>query len=503
MSEIFKSFKSTAIQSAFYSIGNLAGKLSGVILLPVYALYLPIEIFGLYALFEVIFQLFQVFSGLGIKLGLTRWYWDEDTTPNKKSLFFTTFTFNVAICILLSIALYFGFNYLSVYYFKTDIQPDIILLFISGNLIKLLSDVPMLLLRVQHRAKKHSFVQIIQLLVFVGLVVVFLAVFKMKLEGIFWATLLSAIIQFVILVPVIIANSELKFEFRLLKDMLTYGFPVALGNMVNITFNFTDKYFINWFSNLKNVGTFTLAHKISNIVNLLIVNAFINAYMHTYFKGVNSSSNDRFFSRSFTYFLTGITFCSLILIVFIDEAIVLFAANNESYFNSATIVPVLTIGLVFGGIRHMLTLPINKIKRTRVIGVISILSGALNVYLNYLLIPIWYSLGAAYATGIVQVISSLVLLIFVLKNLNIVFEWKRIFILFLDSAIVLLALYIVHIDHLLLNLLYKTGLVIFWILFIYLSGFLLIEEKRRIKHFWLKWKKLSSLLHNIKSLKDK
>ena len=63
MSDIFSRFKSTVIQSFFYSLGNFAGKFSGVLLLPIYSLYLPVEVFGLYALFEVIFQVFQVFFG--------------------------------------------------------------------------------------------------------------------------------------------------------------------------------------------------------------------------------------------------------------------------------------------------------------------------------------------------------------------------------------------------------------------------------------------------------
>lgn len=500
MSETFKKFKNTAIQSAFYSIGNFAGKFSGVILLPVYSLFLPLEVFGLYALFEVIFQLFQVFSGLGIKLGLARWYWDEETTPNKNSLFFTTYIFNIVICVIFSLALFFGFNFLAVYYFKTPIGIELIILFVGGNFIKLLSEVPMLLLRIQHKAKKHSVIQITQLLVFVLFVVLFLAIFKMKLAGVFWATIISALLQIVLLIPVIVKNSDTKFELKILLNMISYGFPVALGNMVNITFNFTDKYFINWFSSLKHVGTFTLAHKISNIVNVLIVNAFMNAYMHSYFKGVNNVDNERFFSRSFTYFLMGITFCSLILIVFIDEIIVLFTANNQSYFNSSSLVPALTIGLIFGGIRQMFVLPINKIKKTRIIGILSVLAGALNVYLNYRFIPLWGSIGAAYATGIVQILSSLILLYYVLKYVNVSFEWKRIFILLIDFAIVLVALYMISINNFYLGLIFKIGLVLFWFGIVYVSGFLLKEEKTRMKQLWDKWKYLHLLKENIKSL---
>lgn len=503
MSDTFQSFRSTVVQSAFYSMGNFLGKFSGVILLPIYLLYLPVEVFGLYALFEVIFQLFQVFSGLGVKLGFARWYWDDESTPNKRSLFYTTFVFNTVVCILFSVLLFFSFNFLSQYYFKTYINSHSALLFIVGNLIRLLTEVPMLLLRAQHKAKKHSLVQMVQLLLFVVFTYVFLSWFNMQLDGIFWAIILSSSLQLIMLVPVIIRNSEAKFEGKILKDVLVYGFPVALGNMVNVLFNFTDKYFINIFSNLKNVGTFTLAHKVSNIVNLLIVNAFMNAYMHSYFKMVQQKEGDDFFSRSFTYFLLVISFCSLLVILFIEEAMMLFDTENSDYSGSIVLVPVLTIGLIFGGIRQMLTLPLNKIKKSKAIGILSVVAGLLNVLLNYLFIPTYHALGAAYATGIVQVASSAVLLYYGLKYAHLKLEWKRVAIIFVSFAASALPLYFYRFDSVLLNIAYKLVLIVVWGLILFYSGFLYPSERGRIISFWDKWRKLDQLKSNIGSLKDR
>ena len=503
MSDTFQSFRSTVVQSAFYSLGNFLGKFSGVILLPIYLLYLPVEVFGLYALFEVVFQLFQVFSGFGVKLGFARWYWDDESTPNKKSLFYTTFVFNSLVCILFSVWLFFSFNFLSQYYFKTYINSHSALLFIAGNLIRLLTEVPMLLLRAQHRAKKHSVVQMVQLFSFVFFAYVFLSWFKMQLDGIFWAIILSASLQLIMLIPVTIKNSEAKFEGKILKDIIVYGFPVALGNMVNELLNFTDKYFINIFSNLKNVGTFTLAHKVSNIVNLLIVNAFMNAYMHSYFKNVQQKDGDVFFSRSFTYFLLVISFCSMLVILFIEEAMMLLDAENSDYSGSIVLVPVLTIGLIFGGIRQMLTLPLNKIKKSKAIGILSVIAGLLNVLLNYLFIPTYHALGAAYATGIVQVLSSGVLLYYGLKYARIKIEWKRVRILFMSFTVSALPLYFFRFDNVLINIVYKFGLIGVWVLILYYSGFLYPSERGRIISFWTKWQKFNQFKSNIDSLKDK
>ncbi len=501
MSDIFKQFRSTAIQGVFYGLGNFVGKFSGIILLPVYSMYLPVDVFGLYALFEVIFQVFQVFSGLGIKLGLTRWYWDKNVVIDRKSLFFSTLVFNTVVCILLSVGLYFSFDFLSKYYFKTPINPQYITLFIIGNFLKLLSEVPMLLLRVQHKAKKHSIIQITQLLFFVLLVVLCLAVFKLQLDGIFWATIISAVLQVIILIPVVVQNSIFKFNFGVVIDMLRYGFPVALGNMVNVIFNFTDKYFINWFSGLKNVGTFTLAHKISNTVNLLVVNAFMNAYMHSYFKTLDDRDNDIYYSRSFTYFFTVITFFSLLLIVFIKELIVLFTANNEDYYSSVFLIPVLSIGLIFGGMRQMLILPINKIKKTRVIGVLSVVAGIANVVLNYIFIPKWNALGAAYSTAIVQIVSVVFLFYYVKQNTGIQFERKRILLVSFTSCIVLFILYMIPINTLLISILFKFVLISLWLVILYRASFLLPQEKLRLLQLWSKWKDISNLTSNIKSLR--
>ncbi|WP_075603853.1 oligosaccharide flippase family protein [Saccharicrinis aurantiacus] len=489
MSNTFKQFKLTVIQSFFYSLGNFAGKFSGIILLPIYSFYLPIEEFGLYALFEAIFQVFQVFSGLGIKLGLSRWYWDQKEEQDRKSLFFTTFVFNSIVCILLSIIIYFSFNLLSDYYFKSPINSSLALLFVVGNLIRLFTEVPMLLLRIQHKAKRHSVLQVIQLLSFVAFVAVFLAIFDLGLYGIFWATIFSFLIQTLLLLPDIFRNIFFKIEWKKTIEMLRYGFPVALGNMVNVAFAFTDKYFINIFSNLKQVGTFTLSHKISNVVNLLVVNSFISAYMHSYFKTVDSSDSDSFFSRSFTYFYLVISFFSLLIILFIDELVLVLTANNEQYGGSSAIIPVLTIGLIFGGVRQMLLLPINKVKKTKVIGIVSVVAGAINVLLNYLLIPEWKALGAAYATGIVQLLSALTLLYFTLKYVKMKFEWLRLLLLTIAFVFCVSLGYLIQVDSIIISILIKVSIVALWMGLLLVSRFLLPEELLRIKQFWAKWSK--------------
>ena len=87
---MLENLKATTKNSIIYGIGNMAGKLSGIILLPLYTKYLTIEQFGLVALYEVIFQLLSILATFGMKSSLMRYYWDKGYKDHAREMVFNS-----------------------------------------------------------------------------------------------------------------------------------------------------------------------------------------------------------------------------------------------------------------------------------------------------------------------------------------------------------------------------------------------------------------------------
>ncbi|MBN2744993.1 MAG: oligosaccharide flippase family protein [Marinilabiliaceae bacterium] len=495
---MFSKVKSTAKNSMFYSIGNLAGKMSGVILLPLYTTFLSAEMFGLFALFEVTYLLIQAFTGMGVKAALMRWYWDKEMEDRRKELFFSSFVFNFIVSVITLIILFVGFGLIATYFFKTEVSMSLQVVFLLSTFVRLIVDMPMLLLRITHQAALHTRHQLIQLAVFVGVVVLMLMYFRLDILGIFIGYLVANTLNLLMLLPFIQRNIKWNYQHGVIRDMLRFGFPLALSNLMNLVLSMSDKVIINLFSTLKNVGNYTLAYKISNIVELMVVNAFMNAYTHVFFKGMDETGNERFFAKTFTYFIFTLTFISLGLVLFVGEVVKVLSFNNQDYVDSIALIPVLTLSIVFGGARCMLVLPLQRHKKTRVISVVSVCIGLSNLGLNILLVPIFGSMGAAVATLFTQMASSIWLLRYASRLDKTPYETRKLA-LMLGAAVALANIGIwFPLDVWLIKFLLNCVLLVSWFIILYFSNFFEPVELERIRQGWEKWRRPGQWLANIK-----
>jgi len=494
---MFQKVKSAAKNSVVYSIANLAGKMSGVILLPIYTLYLPAAMFGLYALFEITYQVILAITGMGIKNALMRWYWDKNLEDKRKELFYTTFVFNLAVSVLTMGALYLVFDLLATYLFKSPITTELKVVFIVSTFIRLVVEMPMLLLRITHQAMAHTKYQLIQLAIFVACIAFFLIHLKMEILGIFYAFLISASVNLIMLIPYTLRNIKCHYQRSIIKEMLAFGTPLAISNLVNLLLNMSDKLTINFFSNLKAVGNYSLAAKISGIIDLMIVNAFMNAYTHIFFKGMDEQDNERFFAKTFTYLMLVLSFAGLAVILFIKDLVKLLSWGSGDYLDSIPLIPVLTLGVIFSGARAMLTLPLSKYKKTRLISIISVAAGVINLAGNIALVPYIGGMGASIATVFTQIITAFWSYYYVRKLDNTPYEIKRISIIVSSSIAFSVISLLVQPEMVLIRLLFNLLLLFSWPVLLYVCGVFEQAEIDRLKQAWAKWSNPKNWKRNI------
>lgn len=493
--------RNTVKNSFFYSLGNMAGKLSGIILLPLYTKFLPIEDYGLLALLEITYLLILSLSGMGVKNALMRYYWDKDLKGREKSLFYTSYLFNVIISIITIAIAFLVLKYFSIQLFSRELSGTLFMAFLASSLIRILVDTPMLLLRIQQKAFRQTVLQVTVLVISVALTVYMIGARGMGLEAVFIAQLIAYMVAFLALTRYIFRNIEFKFDIALLRELLHFGVPLFLSNLLTVVLVMSDRFILSFFGTLEHVGTFSLAFKISNIIQVIFVTSFMNAYTHIFYKQMSESNAGRFYTKTMTYFVFIIVFVSIGLILFAKETINVLSMGNQDYLHSYTLIPVLVMGVVFGGIRQMLILPLSRLKKTRTISTVAILAGLLNFGLNLFLIPRYSSFGAALSTTLTQILASVWLYVLVKKHDSISYELTKILkLVFLGVVYYLLALMIE--DYALVwRLILKSMLLISFFFILYLWKFYESIELERMKGAWKKWKNPGKFWQNISEIK--
>ncbi|WP_430816958.1 lipopolysaccharide biosynthesis protein [Carboxylicivirga sp. RSCT41] len=488
-------------ESFFYGIGNFLTKASGLYLLPLYSTYLTKEEIGLMGLYETAFFFLMAIAAWGTKSGFTRWYNDMPTQNDRKSLFFTTYAFNVisnTIGVVLTAIILFNLNV-----FDTEGSERIIPYFCLSGLFRLLYDVPFIMLRVQQKAFKQTTYQTLN----IGFTILFtfyqLEIKNNGFEGIYIGQLMANGLTFLITTPLIIKSCHFRFKGTLLKEMIRYGYPLAVSNVLLHVLAISDRYILEAYYSLADVGSYSVATKVTNLLQFLVMGTFITSYTFQYYKSLNEEDNSRYHIKIFSYFMLFMVLTGIAITYFSKEIIFIIMAGKVEYFDAVPVIPFLMTGLIFSGMQQVFKLPLTKAKLTRLISIVTIGAGTLNVGLNFLVIPQFGKEGAAVTTAVTQLTAALCFLYQSRKIEGTQYEWRKIALLLILGIVFCGGFFLIPSINIVLDIVVKLCLLTLFILCLFIFNFFEPIEKQRITEAWTKWNKPRDIIDNIKSLNKK
>lgn len=491
--------KSLFSQSFFYSLGNLFAKASGLITLPLYSIYTSKEEIGLLALYETTYMFVLAIAGAGSKSGFARYYNEMPNEQEKKSLFFTTYLFNV-VSSLLAVGLITMLIY-NLRLFQQANYTRVILLFSLSSLLKLLFDVPIVLLRLQQKASKQVVYQVINVVLTVTGTLIALKYLSKGFEGIFWAQMVANGLTLIIMIPLIFANINWKLNLKELKDMLGYGYPLALSNVLTLVLTISDRYILEAYYSLETVGSFSVAVRVANLLQFLVIGSFYTSYYYQYYKNISISEDTRYHEKIFTYFILLIIASGLVISLYGREIIYIIMAGKTEYFDAIPVIPILVFGLLFSAMRQIFIMPLTKVKKTKLISKVLVVSGVINLVLNFIFIPHFGKEGAALTTAISQLFAALLFLRSVYAVDKIRYEWKKVSFIVFSGLLMYMVFLLIPIYQWYINIIIKGFVVLGFFLLLLAFGVFEKEEIASAKLIYYKWKgRLSK--SNIQRLKN-
>ncbi|MDQ1297244.1 MAG: hypothetical protein QG611_1225, partial [Bacteroidota bacterium] len=104
---MLNSIKISLKDTLIYGLGNIAVKLVGLVLIPLFTNpeFFSVDEFGIMGLLDISGLVLITIMTLFLPQSFTRWYWDKQHKENQKGLFFLTFSTQVFVSVLLCILL--------------------------------------------------------------------------------------------------------------------------------------------------------------------------------------------------------------------------------------------------------------------------------------------------------------------------------------------------------------------------------------------------------------
>ncbi|PKP39166.1 MAG: hypothetical protein CVT98_02925 [Bacteroidetes bacterium HGW-Bacteroidetes-15] len=424
---MLQGIKNTAKSSIIYGLGNISTKLVGIVLLPLYTNteLISIEEFGVLGVVDVSIQILVAVFGLSLYQAFFRWYWDSKYISERKSIFFTIFSF---LALLVGISVVGGFfvsNSLSTLLFNNAIYANVVFYMLVSSSLQILSQLPLSYMRLEEKPIYYTITNLSRLIVSLLLTVIFITKMGRGLEGIYEAQILGNIFFLLITSRYIFNRIKGKFNFAVLKEMLEYSLPLTIASVSGIALATLDRYVLNYKATMLDVGIYTLAFRIANTIRVFIVHSIQLAVAPTIFRLMNHPNNKAIYSRIMTYFTLLVIYASLGLSIFGFEILTIFS-TDDVYLSAYKLIPILALGILFGTAKDVAINGLNIVKKTKIVSYIVLPLAVFHLGLNFTIIPILGVYGAAIASAVSQGIFLLVVLYFAQKYYPIPFEYKRI-----------------------------------------------------------------------------
>lgn len=442
-----------------YGFGSIAQSVTGFVLLPIITRHLIPSDYGTYTLINMAGLTAGTFFYLGITSALPRSYFDYKDETERNHVLSTALILILFGALLQIIAgLLFGetisLNFVGTKEFSTYVS----VMFLAAA-VAFINTFFQMYFRLLNKSK---------VVVSQGLIASFLnffvAIFLFKATPLtIWVPILSFLISQLIICLASLWLVHDKISFYINKHeaklMLKFGYPTILTSLTIMALEWSDRFFLNKFLSLSDVGIYSLAYKFGTLINPLLVAPFSQIWNPLMMKYKDSDDIQSLSRNVLTYYFMVGSLFALAASCYFKELIYFFVKNAE-YHKGVTIIPIIMAGILFYGANNILTAGFIYSRKVMEITYICAVFALVSIGLNYSLIPKFGYYGAALSCVTTYTLLPIAIYLRSRKYFDINVNLKTILLLILTNGLLIVLTQSITFPGLIERVLIKTGLLI-------------------------------------------
>ena len=213
------------------------------------------------------------------------------------------------------------------------------------------------------------------------------------------AKLYTSLVALPIFLIISIRAMSFKINKKIIKESLKYSSPMLPALLSAWILYLSDRIFIEHYFSLHDVGIYSLGYKFAAYL-LVFTEAFNKAFEPQYFSIFTSEISEKNKKSK----IKNINTSYIVIVIVLTFIIALFAKEgfgillDKRYHEAYKITMLISLSYCLSAIAHLWGLGIQAVKKTTYTMYAILIGAALNILLNFILIPVWGMYGAAYAT---------------------------------------------------------------------------------------------------------
>jgi O-antigen/teichoic acid export membrane protein len=386
--------------TAIYGISTIVGRFLGFLLVPFYTHFISRGDMGIYANIYAYVAFLNIVYIYGMDAAFMK-YSSLAAPEHKKQTFSTAYLFVVLSTLALTgllFALRVPFADLMAVpglYRRLIYYVMFILLFDTLSLI------PFANLRLERNAKKFVVIKLVNILLNLGLNLLFFIGLHLGIEAIFAANLIASAVTFLALLPEIRPRLSFRIQGDQLRQMLYFGLPYLPASLASMMVQVIDRPIVLALTDADTLGLYQTGHKLG-VFMMLVVSMFQYAWQPFFLNNAREKNAKEMFARIMTLFVLAAGLLWAVVSLFIDAvAGWQFAAGRTliegNFLPGLIVVPVILLAYLFNGIYVNLQAGLYIEEKTKYFPLVTGAGALVNVAANLLLIPRLGIMGAALA----------------------------------------------------------------------------------------------------------
>jgi O-antigen/teichoic acid export membrane protein len=459
--------------SAIYGLGGLVSRILATLLLPLYTHYLPPNSYGRVETITATTAVLAIVLQLGIATAFFRFYFDSPDPAARLTVVRTSFWFTMAMSTL-GLVLGLAFSAQLSHWIGLGHHPNLVRAGAVGLWAQTNYQQLTALFRVEERSVQYAIASVVNVLVTVAAMVVFVAVFHWGAIGLVVGNFTGTLVVYLGLLAYRREQLGLEFDRALYRRMQKFGMPLVPSAVALWAITWIDREFLIWYKGAAAVGVYSVAVKIASIISFVMV-AFRTAWPAFAYSIEDDTHAKRTYSFVLTYLLAVVSWAALALGA-LAPWLTRLLTSRVAYLHAQKGVALLAFAFALYAGYTVLAIGSGRARRTQFNWVVTCFGAAVNVGLNFWLIPKYGFVGASIATLAAYAALFLGMMLYAQSVYPVPYQWRRICVVLGAGAGLTLAARLPH-----LPLAPSFLLVLAYPLALAALGFFLPAERQRLR----------------------
>ncbi|HEV8249047.1 MAG TPA: oligosaccharide flippase family protein [Gaiellaceae bacterium] len=392
---LFERMKELLRHTAVYGLGNLVARIVSVLLLPLYTRYLTP---GDYGLIETLVALSAVLTALvaqAMKSAFFRFYFDSAEDDRRRRVILTAFWYVMAAATgVLALGVAFAGPISSVL-FGDDSHSGLVIAAFVGLWAAMNYEQMTSMFRVEKRSGAYLVATLANLVVTVTATVLLLVVFDQGPLGVIVGNFTGTLIVYAALLVHRRRVLGFGFDRQLYRSMVRYGLPLVPSVLALWATNFSDRFFLVKLADVEEVGLYSIGARLASAIVI-----GLTAFRMGWPAFAYSIADDREAKRAYSFVMTYVIYvtCWAALALGALAPWLLQLITTEPFYAAENVVAPLAFATAAFGGYTVAVISVGRVRATRLNWAVTGAAAALNVALNFALIPSFGRMGAAFAT---------------------------------------------------------------------------------------------------------